>query len=43
VSGIDLPTTGEYLIRVGGDGATTGPLSFELEIVPPKNASFELP
>jgi hypothetical protein len=43
VAGIVIPATGEYVLRVGGDGQTTGPLVFEVDIVTPKNAAFAGP
>lgn len=42
VSGIALDAEGEYLVRVGGDDATTGPLNYTLEISPPNGAPYKV-
>jgi hypothetical protein len=38
VPGIVIPATGEYTLRLAGNGTSTGPLVFEVDIVTPKNA-----
>jgi hypothetical protein len=40
--GVTLPQSGEYVMRMGVDGTTTGPVVFEVVIVPPKRAVFSL-
>ncbi len=42
VSGIELLETGEYLLTVGGDDASTGPLLYTVEISPPNGAPFKV-
>jgi hypothetical protein len=37
-----MPVSGEYTLRVGGDGQTIGPLVFEISISTPRNAAFSI-
>jgi hypothetical protein len=42
ISGVRMPVSGEYTLRVGGDGQTIGPLVFEISISTPRNAAFSI-
>jgi hypothetical protein len=42
VSGIVLPDSGEYVVRVGGRDTSTGALSYVVEIVAPPGAPFSI-